>query len=114
NSMLYATGVWGQGDAAAARLEESETFRDRLAGPQLAIREHWGLSRGQNEAAGQRLWANYLVMAEPEKVQAVLAEETRVYLTHINTPRQVVIGGEPLACQRVLSQLHCPSLKAPF
>ena len=114
NSMMYATGVWGQGDAAAARLAGAETFRVRLAGPQLAIREYWGLEPAQEAATGQRLWANYLVMAAPEKVQQALAQETRVYLTHINTPRQVVIGGDPDACQRVLAQLRCSSLQAPF
>ncbi len=111
NSMMYAAGVWVQGDRAAARLEQSEVFRARLAGPQRAIREHWGLADGDD---GQPLWSNYLVMAPPDRVQAALAREPRVYLTHINTPRQVVIGGDPQACQRVLGELRCSSLRAPF
>ncbi len=113
NSMIYAAGVWtSQGDEAAARLEGSNAFRVRLAGPQLAIREHWGVPDPAGD--GKLLWNNYLVMAAPEKVQAALANEPRVYLTHINTPRQVVIGGDPEACQRVLSELRCSSLQAPF
>lgn len=114
NSMMYAAGVWAQGDAASARLQESGTFRVRLAGPQLTLREYWGLETARDAAPGQRLWANYLVMAAPEKVQQALAREKRVYLTHINTPRQVVIGGDPDACQRVLADLRCSSLQAPF
>jgi PfaB family protein len=35
-------------------------------------------------------------------------------LTHINTPRQVVIGGEPSGCRRVIDRLKCKSLLAPF
>ncbi len=112
NSMLYATGVWGQGDQASARLEESETFRVRLAGPQLAIREHWGMA--PQAASEPPLWSNYLVMATPERVQAALETEAHVYLTHINTPRQVVIGGDPEACKRVVANLRCASIKAPF
>jgi PfaB family protein len=111
NSMMYAAGVWGQGDRAAARLEQSEVFRARLAGPQRAIREYWGLPDGDD---GQSLWSNYLVMAPPDRVREALAREQRVYLTHINTPRQVVIGGDPQACQRVLGELRCSSLRAPF
>lgn len=111
NSMMYAAGVWAQGDRAAARLEESEVFQARLAGPQRAIREYWGLPDGDD---GQPLWSNYLVMAPPERVLVALAREPRVYLTHINTPRQVVIGGDPQACQRVLGELRCSSLRAPF
>ncbi|MBE0697945.1 MAG: hypothetical protein IH586_13565, partial [Anaerolineaceae bacterium] len=114
NSMIYASGVWAsQGDQAAARLEESAAFRVRLAGPQQAIREYWEIELPPQEME-KSLWSNYLVMAVPEKVQAVLAKESRVYLTHINTPRQVVIGGDPEACQRVLNDLHCSSLQAPF
>jgi PfaB family protein len=113
NSMMFATGVWAQGDEAAARLEASESFRLRLAGPQMAIREHWGVG-GVNGSGEQALWNNYLVMAPAEKVQEAIRQESRVYLTHINTPRQVVIGGDPQACQRVVTALKSSSLQAPF
>lgn len=113
NAMLFATGVWNQGDGASLRLEQSEAFRVRLAGPQTAIRDYWGLA--QQPAAGDPpLWCNYLVMAPVEKVQSAMAGETHVYITHINTPRQVVIGGDPDACKRVLAALHGSSLQAPF
>lgn len=114
NSMMYATGVWtSHGDQAAARLETSDAFTTRLAGRQEAIREFWQLDPATQEA-GQPLWSNYLVMASPERVKAVLEKEPQVYMTHVNTPRQVVIGGNPQACQRVLETLRCSSLKAPF
>jgi len=47
-------------------------------------------------------------------VNNALAREDRVYLTHINTSRQVVIGGDPAACARVIASLKCTSLRAPF
>jgi PfaB family protein len=112
-SMMYATGVWRQGDQAAARLAESEAFRVRLAGPQNAVRAHWGLPEAG--APGEApLWSNYLVMAAPDRVRAALQDEPRVYMTHVNTPRQVVIGGDPAACQRVIAFLRCSALQAPF
>jgi PfaB family protein len=111
-AMLYASGVWGQGDAAAARLADSPVFRERLAGPRQAIREFWGGSNGASVDVPQ--WANFLLMAAPEKVQRALEAEKNVYLTHINTPRQVVIGGDPLACRRVAEAIGCASLQAPF
>ena len=113
NSMLYATGVWAQGDAASNRLAESETFRARLAGPQKAVREYWGMTNG-SAPSGEPLWANFLLMAAPEKVLPALENEPRVYLTHINTPRQVVIGGDPAACKRVVEAVRAPSIRAPF
>ena len=53
-------------------------------------------------------------MTGPEKVKEALAEESRVFLTHINTPQQVVIGGDPTGCRRVINKLKCKSLQAPF
>lgn len=115
NSMLFATGVWAQGDAASERLAASDVFRVRLAGPQAAIREYWGLPQANDAQPGdQPLWSNYLVMATPEQVRQALESEQRVYLTHINTPRQVVIGGDPEGCRRVIAALRCSSLQAPF
>lgn len=113
NAMLYATGVWGQGDGAAARLRESEAFRVRLAGPMLAVREHWGIERS-NGHADNPLWSNFLVMAGPEKVLPALEKEPRVYLTHVNAPRQVVIGGDPQGCLRVVDKLRASTIQAPF
>ncbi len=113
NSMIYARGVWAsQADEAAARLENSSAFRERLAGPQEAVREYWGIQR-YAKIEGP-LWSNYLVMAGLEQVRDALAGEPQVYLTHVNTPRQVVIGGDPQACQRVISRLKCSFLQAPF
>ena len=53
-------------------------------------------------------------MADPETVNAVLENENRVFITHINTPRQVVIAGDPKACRNVIEKLKCNSLQAPF
>ncbi len=110
-AMLFGTGVWAEADASRERLRASPLFQSRLAGPQLAVREHWGLQGGASQGA---IWANYFLMAPPEQVAGALASEPHVYLTHVNTPRQVVIGGDPLGCRRVIEALKCTSLKAPF
>jgi PfaB family protein len=110
NSMLFAMGIWTNGDEISQRLSESDLFRTRLSGAQNAVREYWGVVEDRKGA----LWRNYLVMASPERVYAAIQNESRVYLTHINTPRQVVIGGDPDACQRVIQTLRCAHLQAPF
>ncbi len=51
NSMIYAAGVWStQGDEAAARLKGSAAFNVRLAGPQQAVREYWGIQPSSAES----------------------------------------------------------------
>ncbi len=112
-SMCFATGVWTSGDEASRRLESSAVFIDRLAGPQNAIREAWGLP-GQLRHYRSNLWSNYVLMAAPAAVMEQVQREEKVYLTHINTPKQVVIGGDPAACQRVIAAMRCSALQAPF
>ncbi len=114
NSMMFAMGVWTSGDRASTRLAESPLFHSRLAGPQNAVREHWGLPPVAEGSASEPLWENDFLMAPVEEVQQAVAQEEHVYLTHINTPRQVVIGGERAACKRVIESLKCTSLQAPF
>ena len=115
NSMMFATGLWSQADGMRTSLEASPIFHQRVSGRQNAIREFWGLPTVQkDDPQADPIWANYVLMARVEKVQAALQDEEHVYLTHINTPRQVVIGGEPQACQRVVKTLNCMHLQAPY
>jgi len=60
------------------------------------------------------LGRQFSLRLDPEKVSEALRAEPHVYLTHINTPRQVVIGGEKEACQRVAQALGCMHLEAPY
>ncbi len=115
NSMMFATGIWSQADGMRTSLEASPIFHKRVSGLQNAIREYWGMSTVEDDkSAGQPIWANYVLMAPVEKVREALKNEEHVYLTHINTPRQVVIGGEPQACQRFAKELKCMHLQAPY
>ena len=113
-SMLFASRVWTEADGTSQALRESPLFRSRLVGPQNAVREYWDLPPRAENDPPEALWGNYLLMTGPEKVREALVAEPRVYLTHINTPRQVVIGGDRIACRRVIDSLKCKSLQAPF
>ncbi len=114
NSMMYASQIWQEGDGVTEMLEQSPVFLSQLAGPQNAIRADWGLPEREQADGVEPFWNNYILMTSWEAVQPVLAAEEHVYLTHINAPRQVVIGGDPAACKRVIAALRCPSLRAPF
>ena len=114
--MLFAMGIWDQADEVSAALRGSPLFRDELSGPQNVVRKHWSLPPSSQYPSQNfsPIWENYFLMASAEKVAAALESEERVYLTHTNTPRQVVIGGSPEACKRVISSVKCTALKAPF
>ena len=110
-AMLFASGIWDQADGVRARLHASPLFTERLSGPQNAIREYWQQPAAEGHGL---LWANYFLMAPADAVKGILKNHKRVHLTHINTPRQVVIGGDPRECQQVIAELKCNSLRAPF
>ena len=113
-SMLFASRVWTEADDTSKALRESPLFRTRLSGPQNAVREFWKLTNRSEDDSTEPIWGNYLLMTSPEKVKEAITDEERVYLTHINTPQQVVIGGDPSGCRRVITKLKCKSLQAPF
>lgn len=110
--MLFSSQIWEQADDVSAKLHQSALFHKNIAGPQNTIRAHWGLP--PLEQANGPIWSNYFLMTTAENALRAVENEERVYLTHINTPRQVVIGGDPQACQRVIATLKCTSLRAPF
>jgi PfaB family protein len=108
-SMLWAGGVWQEGDKGSAIFSSSSLFENRVVGPKLAIREHWGLAPDE-----PMVWASYLLKTGVEAVREVVASEPRVYLTLINLSDEVVIGGEAEACRRVVAALKCHALEVPY
>ncbi|BAY75450.1 beta-ketoacyl synthase HglC [Nostoc linckia NIES-25] len=112
-SMMVAQGVWSNFYEGSSSFNSSALFGDRLSGPKNAVREYWGLPK-ISSAFDNNLWGNYVLMASPEQVGECLKNEQRVYLTQINTPEEVLIAGEPEACQRVIKTLGCNAFPAPF
>jgi len=113
-SMMFASGAWTEADKTSAALRASPLFQTRLAGPQNAIRESWHLPVMNQTDPMDLIFSNYVLMADPKTVTGALENENRVFMTHINTPRQVVIAGDPTACRKVIERLKCNSLQAPF
>ena len=105
STMMYALDVWTNADYGSNFVHSSPLFQTRLTGSQNAVVEHWEM-QGQ-ERNGEDLWSSYVLMAPAFAVMECVQKENRVYLTHINTPTEIVIAGEPQACQRVIEALNC-------
>lgn len=112
-SMMVAQGVWSNFYQGSNSFNSSALFGDRLSGPKNAVREYWGLPK-TSSTSDNNFWGNYVLMASPSQVIECLKNEPHVYLTQINTPEEVLIAGEPAACQRVIKALCCNSFTAPF
>jgi 3-hydroxymyristoyl/3-hydroxydecanoyl-(acyl carrier protein) dehydratase len=70
----------------------------------------WGLSAD----APDDFWSVYFLAAPVEVVNEVVRKEARVYITHINTPTEVVIAGDSQACERIVADLGVEHLRASF
>lgn len=112
SSMLYALNVWTTGEDVSNFVHSSPLFQTRLAGSKNAVRDYWGLPQAQNHE-DEALWNSYVLMAPASAVIPCLEQESRVYLTHINTPAEVVIAGDPRSCLRVIEALNCEAFRAP-
>jgi len=124
-TMMYALGLWSVQDNNSAELLASPLFRERLSGPKNAVREFWGMDelREQEEAnrkskianrKSDDIWAIFVLKAPAEQAQQAVNAVERVYLTHINTAHEVVIGGDPAACRQVIAALGCEAMPVPY
>jgi PfaB family protein len=111
-SMMYALQAWTSADEIAERLHDSPLFKTRLSGAKETVREFWGLPSAATPEK-EDFWGTYVLLSNPATVKAALERESRVYLTHINTPNEVVIAGDNEACQRAIQDLNCDYFPAP-
>ncbi|NEO99490.1 MAG: beta-ketoacyl synthase [Symploca sp. SIO2E9] len=112
-SMICAQGVWASFHEVGTALNSSPLFGSRLSGSKDAVREYWGLSQEQDSRSPD-FWSTYVLMAPAEEVRECVQREERVYLTHVNTPTEVVIAGDKQACQRVKQTLKCEGFSLPL
>ncbi|CCH66700.1 heterocyst glycolipid synthase [Richelia intracellularis HH01] len=111
-SMMTAMEVWDKFTQGVNSLHQSSLFIDRLAGAKNAVREYWHLL--SHNTPDNNIWANYVLVAAPSYVQECIKHEKKVFLTQINTSEEVVIAGEPKACDRVIKTIGCNAFRAPF
>ncbi len=112
SSMLFALGVYSD-IKNILDFPDSSLFKTQLRGPKNAVRTYWGLPEAQ-EQTYEEIWEDYVLLASPAQVRAAIQEEERVYLTLINSPREVVIAGDPQSCERVINAIGCQYFRAPI
>ncbi|MCZ0990484.1 beta-ketoacyl synthase N-terminal-like domain-containing protein [Streptomyces diastatochromogenes] len=110
SSMLFATGGWDPAGRSDSLISDSPIFRNRLCGPRRTVRDLWGLPE---ETPDGDVWASHVLLTSAEPVREALARYDRVHLTHVNTPRELVIAGDPAQCRALIEELGCPAARSP-
>ncbi len=110
-SMFAALGCWQQPGLMSARLAQSETFNQRLSGELSTLRTLWDIELiDSNDYEDEKIWETYSIRATLNEVTAASEGEDRVFCTIINTPDNLLIGGYPEACERVIKKLGVRSM----
>ncbi|MFH8929818.1 beta-ketoacyl synthase N-terminal-like domain-containing protein [Streptomyces pristinaespiralis] len=110
SSMLFATGGWIKSARGDEKISASPLFDDMLRGPKRTVRALWGLG---DEVPDADVWATHVVLAPAEEVRAAVTRYDRVYITHVNTPQESVIAGDPGQCRELIAELDCRSARSP-
>jgi len=113
-SMRVALGQWRNPSDVP---ERCAAVYQALAGDMPAVRAHWRMPATDpddaDRAAGP-LWQLHLVTAPAAAVESACARERHVYVMAIHTRTEVLIGGHPLACQRVIATVKATAILLPF
>ena len=95
-AMFAALGVWGDLEELSRR-HEAMRAHNTLSGPPPADR-----------------WQTHVLLAPARDVLVEVDRHPGLYVTVINTPAQVVIAGNPVACQTAIRTLGCRSMPVAF
>ena len=111
-SMYAALGCWEKPGQMSARLANSETFNNKLSGELTTLRTLWNLQLDTpfNMQSDEKIWETYSIRATLDDVTKAAKNEDRVYCTIVNTPDNLLIGGYPEACERVIKNLGVRSM----
>ncbi|WP_333767295.1 beta-ketoacyl synthase N-terminal-like domain-containing protein [Streptomyces sp. IBSBF 2435] len=110
SSMLFATGGWQPAGRRDDLISGTPIFRDRLCGPRRTVRELWQL---HDATPDKDVWSTFVLLSAEQPVRDALTRHDRVHLTHVNTPGELVIAGDPAQCAALIAELKCPAARSP-
>jgi PfaB family protein len=111
-AMFGCLGFYKEPEAALRRLCDGELWRSGVAGPMSLVRRQWGLPPAR---PGDRPpWESQAFALSRGEVEPLLAGEPRVFLTHVNAPREVILSGEPAALRRLAGHLPVAGTAMPL
>ena len=96
---LFAMGAWNDFDGLYEDLEREGIFTRRLGGKFTTVEDAFDLQPGEGE------WQTWRVLAPLETVEDAVDGEERCYITIVNAPGDLVVGGAPDACARVIERI---------
>jgi PfaB family protein len=104
SNALVAMKAWRDMEQLFADIETSKIYTDTLSGQFSILDQNY-------QTKNATKWTTWRVFADVNKVKEIIAKESFVRLTIINTPYDCIIAGRPEDCDKVLKQLNNPQAK---
>ena len=108
SSMWYSLGVWSADETK--EFQKSPIFKNRFAGNLELLAEHWQVSSEEAKAN----WISLVLLAPKKDVENLVSAKEHVYLTFVNTEKEVVISGDKKECLAIAEKLNCQAIPIPF
>ncbi|MDX2470243.1 MAG: beta-ketoacyl synthase N-terminal-like domain-containing protein [SAR324 cluster bacterium] len=118
-SMTFALGGWESTDEMTKYLKDEPVFKQRLAGEMGVAQEAWGQHKVN--------WKGYSVQATADEINTKIQNLEKVHLLIINSPTEVVLGGDGEALDDFLAKekfefraiplhdiIHCDLVKPEY
>ncbi|MBF6059267.1 hypothetical protein IU500_03935 [Nocardia terpenica] len=109
-SMLMSLGVWNHNAVVDLVGPAPGLFTERLGGRKEAVRQAWSIPA---DTPDDDVWAVMVLLGDADEIRTAVTEFDRVYITHVNSPREVVIAGCPAQCRALADRTGCATVAAP-
>ena len=110
-NMFFALDSWNDPLEIKKKGDSSPLFREDLYGEMKTVRQQWQTDPQVNN---QQLWGTFALRADPAEVARLIENEPQVFISMINTQDNLVIAGNPDACQRIIEQLGTRAIPMGF
>jgi PfaB family protein len=109
SSMWYSFGIWNPGEGTKI-FRNSPIFKNKFSGDLELLAEEWNISTKEAKAR----WQSWILLDTREKVEAHISKFDKVFITFVNSEKELIISGDKSQCEGVIKALNCASVLVPF
>ena len=109
SSMWYALGVWNANEGTKV-FRKSPIFKNKFSGDLEVLSEAWNISTAEAKAR----WQSWILLTDKETVASAIGNTEKLYITFVNSPKELIISGDKTNCEALIEQLKCKAILVPF
>jgi PfaB family protein len=108
STMYYALGIWNANKPP--HFEQSDVFKTKFTGELTTLANYWNITPAQ----AKKEWVSIVLLTSANVVRPLIAATEKVYLSFINTDKEVIISGQKDACMSIVKKCNADYVVFPF